>query len=208
MAGLSDSDAPMIYSDVMRVRPDGTPIEPWSKSAPTVSGRILFQILINNPIQTSSVVLRRSLLEVTGGFDESLVAWEDIDLWTRIAVVHPISSLSDVLACYRMTPSSLSKNITAMAEGRLVSVLNVLASDTGGVLQAHERRSVLAKAHLYRAVAHYLTGEPNAARASLLRAATASPAMLQGSRWWSVFVKSLLGERLLRELRTMRRGTL
>ncbi len=207
MAGLSTSDAPMVHSDVMRVGPDGTPVEPWSKSAPTVSGRILLQILMNNPIQTSSVVLRRSVLDMTGGFDESLVAWEDIDLWTRIAVEYPIASLSEVLACYRMIPSSLSSNITAMAESRLVSVVNVLESDVGGVLQVHERRNVLANAHLYRAVAYYLTGEPNAARSSLLRAAIVSPVVLQGSRWWSVFVKSLLGERLLRELRAMRRGS-
>ena len=48
-------------------------------------------------ISPSSILLSRELWEWSGGFDESLPACEDYDLWLRIAAEHPIGYLDEPL---------------------------------------------------------------------------------------------------------------
>jgi glycosyltransferase involved in cell wall biosynthesis len=52
--------------------------EPWC-------GSPVEQLLDVNFVLTSSVVVRRSALEATGGFDEGLTHAEDLDLWIRLS---------------------------------------------------------------------------------------------------------------------------
>jgi glycosyltransferase involved in cell wall biosynthesis len=54
-------------------------------------------------------IVRREVLDAVGGFDEGLVAAEDLDLWIRIAERGwPIGRISDPLVLYRRRPGSLS----------------------------------------------------------------------------------------------------
>ena len=46
----------------------------------------------------SGVLVRRAVLEQVGGFDESLSAAEDWDLWLRLAALGPIRNVHDVLS--------------------------------------------------------------------------------------------------------------
>jgi glycosyltransferase involved in cell wall biosynthesis len=48
-------------------------------------------------VSPSAVMIARSLLEAVGGFDESLPACEDYDLWLRIACRHPIGLVDQPL---------------------------------------------------------------------------------------------------------------
>lgn len=48
-------------------------------------------------IAPSSVVIRRSLLDEVGGFDEDLPAAEDYDLWLRISQHHPVCFVDEPL---------------------------------------------------------------------------------------------------------------
>ncbi len=48
-------------------------------------------------ISPSSILLSRELWEWSGGFDESLPACEDYDLWLRITAEHPIGYLEEPL---------------------------------------------------------------------------------------------------------------
>jgi glycosyltransferase involved in cell wall biosynthesis len=68
---------------------------------------------------TSSVLVRRSVLDEVGTFDEGLVRSEDHDLWLRIAHAHPLVELSDVLIAYQVTPGSLSHEPLALGVDRL-----------------------------------------------------------------------------------------
>lgn len=52
-------------------------------------------------ISPSSVLLRRDVLASLGGFDESLPACEDYDLWLRLAAFHPVLLLSERLTVKR-----------------------------------------------------------------------------------------------------------
>lgn len=64
--------------------------------------------LYRNFISPSGVTVRKSVLEAVGGFDESLVYSEDLDLWFRL--VHHSSALyRDVVGhSYRVAPGSLT----------------------------------------------------------------------------------------------------
>ena len=78
-------------------------IRSWQVTKP-----VLQHMLINgNPIATSSVMVRRSFLEMVGGFDEraEIVAAEDFDAWLRI------STLTDRF-CF--VPSSLGFYLYSM----------------------------------------------------------------------------------------------
>lgn len=56
-------------------------------------------------------IMRRDVLDAAGGFDEDLVAAEDLDLWIRIAALgRPIGRVPDPLVLYRRRPGSLSSS--------------------------------------------------------------------------------------------------
>lgn len=52
-------------------------------------------------ISPSSVVIRKTLFEKLGGFDEDLPAAEDYDLWLRICHAHPVGFLEEPLTVKR-----------------------------------------------------------------------------------------------------------
>ena len=91
----------------LRTRPEAmhvTPI-PWER------------LVVRNSLVTSSVLLRRSVLDRVGEFDRSLQGPEDHDLWVRAAEVCGVARLELPLTGYRDTPASLSKQARQMETG-------------------------------------------------------------------------------------------
>jgi glycosyltransferase involved in cell wall biosynthesis len=62
----------------------------------------------------SSVVAERSLVEGTGGFDESLATQHDWELWIRFAQRSPVASVDEPLVAYRVWPGSMSWDVGPM----------------------------------------------------------------------------------------------
>lgn len=60
-----------------------------------------------NFVGMSSVAIRRSVLDETGGFDESLDSSEDFDLWLRVATATDCLHLDEVLHQYRCHENGL-----------------------------------------------------------------------------------------------------
>ena len=79
----------------------------------------LDQMLLTNPIATSSVVIRRTVLDRVGGFDTVLFGPEDYDLWLRAARVSAAGVLREPLTGYRDTAGSLGKQADTMRRGLL-----------------------------------------------------------------------------------------
>jgi len=90
-----------------------------------------------NPVPTSTVLARRTVLEAVGGFDEQFRGPEDIDLWMRVAAAGKIVKINLPLALYREQPGSLSMN----AERFLPEILRVYdkAFAAGGALYPFRR---------------------------------------------------------------------
>ena len=72
--------------------------------------------LIRNCFINCSAVLRKSLLEKSGGYDPSEKHAEDYGLWLRLGNVSKIANLPESMVCYRVTPEgdSLSNNIRSI----------------------------------------------------------------------------------------------
>lgn len=89
-------------------------------------------LLVNNEVATSTVLVSRKRLDEAGGFDPSFRGPEDFDLWLRLAAVARIAMVEAPLARYRVRPGSLSLDDRTF----LPQVMRVLdkAFGTGGVL--------------------------------------------------------------------------
>lgn len=93
---------------------------------------ILDDFLTNNPVGTTTVLLRHEAFKRVGGFDEQFRGPEDYDLWMRVAAVGKLARIDCPLCRYRLTIGSL-----CMDERKfLPQVLRVLdkAFGPGGVL--------------------------------------------------------------------------
>lgn len=69
---------------------------------PTHRGDLYETLLLGNVVHGggSNVMIRRTVVDVVGGFDETLPAIEDFDYWLRIARHFTLDFVSDVLLTY------------------------------------------------------------------------------------------------------------
>jgi glycosyltransferase involved in cell wall biosynthesis len=70
--------------------------------------RILLRLLVSNPIGTSTIMMRREVLDVAGGFDPDFVFAEDLEYWGRVALATRIAQIDAPLTAYRVHEGSLS----------------------------------------------------------------------------------------------------
>lgn len=77
-------------------------------------GNLFESLFCKSFIHTSTVVLRRSVLDKVGFFNEQYVCAEDYDLWLRIAKVSPIGRYRAPLATVRKHGLHLSSNKVAL----------------------------------------------------------------------------------------------
>jgi glycosyltransferase involved in cell wall biosynthesis len=96
-----------------------SPLKPETFS--TVYNRPLKPIdfLRDNPVCTmSNLVLKRRAFQSVGGFDESIVHNEDVELLVRLTSRHAlIEGITSHLVCYRTSLTGLSANLQLMRAG-------------------------------------------------------------------------------------------
>jgi glycosyltransferase involved in cell wall biosynthesis/SAM-dependent methyltransferase len=115
---------------------DGSPA-PTSPQQRVSSGHYL-RLLEGNFIGMHAVVLyRRDLLETAGGFDESLRACEDYELYLRMSRRWPIAQHYEIVAEYRQHDTNMSKDYAFM----LRSVLGVLRKERDHLADRARRRA-------------------------------------------------------------------
>jgi glycosyltransferase involved in cell wall biosynthesis len=105
----------------------------------------LFEV---NFILTSSVMIRRDVLEQGGGFDERMSHAEDLDLWIRLSRRFPATASRRALVRYQHRPGGLTRQIESRLQGD-VTLFQRLARDLE--LPAELRR----RARHREALAHY-----------------------------------------------------
>lgn len=75
-------------------------------------GKIREQLLFNNFICFSSSIIRRSVLDEIGHFDESLAMGIDWDLWLRVSIKYKFDYVDENLVLHRVGhPHQMSKNV-------------------------------------------------------------------------------------------------
>ncbi len=137
------------------------------------SGKVLEELLLNNFITTSSVLIKRDILIKEGGFDESFYAIEDWELWLRIAKDREITFIPLPLVLYRLHPHSLS----ADRDKNLFYSLRVLDKffSSNGDFSARIKRKAYRNIYQIFAMKFYKEGDLSNARKMFFRAMICYP---------------------------------
>ena len=111
LALASSTHADVVYTNVLNIgetdRIGSAAYE--AKSLPC--GDVFEQLLFDNFLFTSSVLVRREAFESVGGFSENGEVTEDWDLWLRLAAAgHSFHGAPEILTQYLWRRSSVSKN--------------------------------------------------------------------------------------------------
>lgn len=78
----------------------------------TVTGNVQGKLLLLNFLENgSNPLIRRQALTEVGGFDESLLAAEDWDMWLRLAARYDFVCVPSPQILYRVSANSMSANI-------------------------------------------------------------------------------------------------
>lgn len=62
-----------------------------------------------SPFSHPTVMIRRSVIEVTGGYDDGHPGCEDYQLWFRIALNYKVANLNEPLLKYRLTANQIKQ---------------------------------------------------------------------------------------------------
>ncbi len=117
-----------VYTDEIWIR-NGVRVNPMFKHQ-KYSGDIFKQCLPLCIVSPSSVMLRKTLLDEVGVFDESMPVCEDYDLWLRIAVRYPFTFLNDKLIIKRGGhKDQLSRKYWGMDRWRIYALEKLLRGD-------------------------------------------------------------------------------
>lgn len=107
----------------------------------------LERIVIQQRIQTPSIVVRRDVYESLGSFDSRLQLTEDWEMWIRIATAYQFAFNSEAIAEYRTYPENSSSK--SAATGSFAFDLRVLES----ILEEYLPTEVIATCRKKRSVA-------------------------------------------------------
>jgi hypothetical protein len=89
----------------------------WGEMADDYRGAPLAELIEASFILTSSVVVRRDLLDGLGGFRDDMTHAEDLDLWIRLARAAPAAGSCRALVRYQHHPGGLTRQIEARLAG-------------------------------------------------------------------------------------------
>jgi glycosyl transferase family 2 len=91
---------------------------------PTENATLQFELLFDNPFVHSSMLLRKSALEVIGPYttDPARQPPEDYELWSRIARRYKVANLPERLTIYREVPNSMSRERSKSYVEKIVTI--------------------------------------------------------------------------------------
>jgi glycosyltransferase involved in cell wall biosynthesis len=147
---------------------------------------------------TSAVVVRRSALIASGGFDPALDAWEDWDLWWRIALAGGIATTPEVLVGYRVHDGNTFDDLGKAAPPWLEVNRKHLA-----LLDRHpnvpSRRRARRNLCVNMALGEHWLGRERASRHWMRRAIALDPSLLRRPAhpvWAQPLLSTLVGRRV------------
>lgn len=167
-------EAGLSYGLITRIADDGSRLETFQGNSPLAEGKLASQIYMRTvELPCPTITFRRSCIEEVGLFDESMRAVEDRDLWLRIALRSEIAFIPEVIALYRMSANSVSRNYDKQLQAQLRFIDKHYGAAGCGPVQ---RRYARARAFKQRAEAFKASRQPWKALSAALRAVTTNPA--------------------------------
>ena len=116
----SDSEVGLSYGLITRIDENGGLLDTFAGNQNSAHGKIapsIYKRKVELPCPT--VTFRRQCIEDVGLFDESMRATEDRDLWLRIALRYKVAAIPKVIAYYRTSASSMSRDLNRMLAAQL-----------------------------------------------------------------------------------------
>jgi glycosyltransferase involved in cell wall biosynthesis len=108
-------ESAFVYVGYIYIRQDGEPLSAPHK--PYDGDELYYGLLDRNRIEMGAAVMyRREIFDSVGGFNTSLRAAEDYDLYLRIARSYPCHHHDEVVAEYRKYGASMTKDYGVMLE--------------------------------------------------------------------------------------------
>jgi glycosyltransferase involved in cell wall biosynthesis len=135
-----------------------------SDLTPQHGGLVFNKIIVNNFITTSTVLIKKATFISYGGFDESLKALEDWKLWLEVSLQEPLNYNDEVLAEYRVTPGSTSRNAREVLPLHLELINYLFEKHKELQTQKHLKRETL---HNSYSICSYIAEDANDHRFSL-----------------------------------------
>ena len=160
-------DCGFCFTDYRHVGPEGddrgTCFEYWNSPFATQPPTHFFEVenaesmlLGCNLVGTSTVAVRKSLLQNANGFATDLASAEDWDLWLRLAGMAPVAASSMIATTYLMRPGSL----TSRSHDRIAAIREIAA-------RYAQRREPQIRSALRKVEARLHRAEAEIARADL-----------------------------------------
>jgi GT2 family glycosyltransferase len=192
-----------VYSDCFILENDrGQTSSTWSGRTRLHGGDILEPLLLDCFIPSPTPMIRRSVFDEVGMFDESFLRHEpeDWDLWLRIASRFPARLINEPLAVLRVHPASLTarEDLRLTAEGALAVIRRAL--DRNPSISAGRGKETLAKWYIRFGRGLAARGRGKEARDLLSRAIRARPVQASAYVLWAC---TWCGEKMLRRLKTV-----
>lgn len=132
--------AAVAYSWTDHIDESGKFLKPASYTS--CSGNIYERLLIGNFLSCgSNTLIRAESLKQVGGFDESLKAAEDWDMWLRLAPRYDFVVVPRPQVLYRVSPYSMSANISKMETASL-RVIEKAYNQAPKSLQHHKKETM------------------------------------------------------------------
>lgn len=78
------------------------------KSSPLQQNKIVESMMVRNPLVHSSIMYRRTLFSVVGGYNEHYIYAQDFDLLIKFAKISELAIIPEYLCAWRKTNSSMS----------------------------------------------------------------------------------------------------
>ena len=109
-------DVGLSYGGISRFELDGTVLDTFVTSEPGRSKKEVAERLYTRAVHfpCPTLTFRRECVETVGLFDETMRATEDRDLWLRIAQRFGVVFVPRVLALYRVSAGSMSRDLPRM----------------------------------------------------------------------------------------------
>ena len=118
----SKPDCGFCYAEGLVFRDEAGPFKPYSQlrtQEEYPEGRILNRLFEPSFICPPAVLFSRGALERVGAYNESL-AYEDFDVWLRIARKFPVYRFHEAVIAYRKHPDSMSASVNKKRNARLL----------------------------------------------------------------------------------------
>lgn len=99
------ADAPSLLAEIEAA---GVPERDRAESATCELGWLYNELLLDCVVHTTAVMMRRSLFDAVGGFDETIRQGQDYDLWLRASRKSIVAKHPATLSVYRIRSGSIT----------------------------------------------------------------------------------------------------